>query len=281
MGMHDDIEAAVRAAGLTIGAPRDWSLARELPAAQAIADELRGDGYIDLPGLIPPALVAECRAAIELCIARGAPAVCGFAFDALWQLVPLIAPIAACGLGCPVEVLDSFWAWHVHGESARGWPPHRDRPERAFTPERDLASMTLWVALSDATVRNGCIYVAPAPWDYEYYNPQARHMVSSMQHIRALPATAGTVLGWTHALLHWGTAAAANEPARVSVGFEFVRAGHETSDERFPTEIFPGLADRCAIIGAQITKYRHMHELPDAAFGPVSPLLGALRRAFD
>ena len=195
-------------------------------------------------------------------------------------MLPLLTPIASRGLGFPVEVLDTFRAWHVEGEAARGWPPHRDRPDRAFTPDDQIASMTLWVALSDATTRNGCMVVVPAPWDYEYRNPQAREHVSSMQHIRALPATAGTVLGWTHALLHWSTAAAASEPPRISVGFEFVRAGYETSDERFPPEVFPSLADRCAIIGKQITKYQHMHELPADAFAPVSPLLGAIRRAF-
>lgn len=280
MPPHDDLPALVRAAGLTIGEPRAWALARPAPDAAALAAALGGDGYLELPGLIPPALVAAGRAAVELIVARGVPAVCAFAFDPFWQLVPLLASIATEALGGPVDILDSFWAWHVAGGGARGWPPHRDRPSRAFTDDDRLASITLWVALTDATLRNGCIHVAPACWDYEYRNPGARDHLASIQHIRALPAAAGTVLGWTHALLHWGTAAAAGEPPRISVAFEFVRAGVESTDDAFPVDLFPGLADRCAIIGHQIAKYQHMHALPSASVAPVSPVLGALRRAF-
>ena len=83
--------------------------------------------------------------------------------------------------------------------------------------------------------------------------------------VRALPATAGTVFCWDHAILHWGGRANARaiEP-RVSLGFELTRdpdalAKPPLIDPFVP----PPFSQRLELIGSQLLAYQHMHILSD------------------
>jgi hypothetical protein len=79
--------------------------------------------------------------------------------------------------------------------------------------------VNLWITLADATPTNSCMYVLPAPQD-PGYRSGARDTAfdrSQLQDVRALPAPAGSVLGWTTHLMHWGSRSSpdATEP-RIS-----------------------------------------------------------------
>ena len=67
-------------------------------------------------------------------------------------------------------------AWHVDARRGqRGFSPHRDRqPEDAKSSFRDKTAgelnqtpkyATCWIALSDATPENGCLYAIPKDQD--------------------------------------------------------------------------------------------------------------------
>jgi len=50
------------------------------------------------------------------------------------------------------------------------------------------------------------MYIVPAFFDTNYGNVQKgqKREIINFQDIRALPAVAGSVLCWNHAVLHWG-----------------------------------------------------------------------------
>lgn len=263
---------------LTIGSPTTWSLLAPVDVA-AVQAELWTEGYFvgGVPS-IPAALVQRCRAAIERVIAAGAPPLAAFAYDAPWELQLLLAEHAAAALDGEAVLLPAFWAWRLGDEHARGWEPHRDRPANPIDERGAPSSITLWVALTDATTDNGCIHVLPAPLDVQYQNPQASCEVLHVQCVRALPAPAGTVLGWTHALLHWGGVARAGRGGRTSIAFELQAAAHppRPDEPTFPRGWFPDPAQRRALIERQWQQYEHMHELPEARRAGLGAVLDEL-----
>ena len=130
---------------------------------------------------------------------------------------------------------------------------------------------------ADATADNGCMYVVPAPWDLQYWNPNASAEILSLQTVRALPAAAGAVLGWTPKLLHWGALARPGAPPRVSLSIEYQRADRPPIEATTaPLDDVPAPGARRALIVEQWHRYRHMHDQPEAA---LAALTGFLDRA--
>jgi ectoine hydroxylase-related dioxygenase (phytanoyl-CoA dioxygenase family) len=226
-----------------------------------IRDALAAQGFFELPPAIDPALIDRARADVTRAHEQGRTTVAAFLDDTLWELRETVIPIAREALGGDVATMNAYWAWHI-GPGARGWPPHRDRGPTTRA-EIVRACVTLWIALSDATPANGCMSCVPSYWDFEYENEHPGHVVASEQHIRALPARAGAVLGWTHALLHWGGACAPEAPPRVAASFELIRidvaAREQIAGTRAPGAI-PSRAEREAIVAQQIAQYRHFEE---------------------
>ena len=109
-------------------------------------------------------------------------------------------------------------AWHIDpnkGES--GFTPHRDRqPEEvsaSFRADGTAKYTTSWVALTEATPENSCLYVIPADRDPGYHagdndtDPLRRILLTkdAYQHIRAVPLKPGHVIMFTHRIMHWGS----------------------------------------------------------------------------
>ena len=93
-----------------------------------------------------------------------------------------------------------------------GAPPHRDtlRSHDQYTTDGLPSVINLWIALTDATPLNSCMHVLPAHADPDYGTPASDAQpprsvdLDLLQSVRALPVPAGTVLGWSTELLHWG-----------------------------------------------------------------------------
>ncbi len=257
--------------------PTTWQLLAPVDTA-ALQAELWTEGYfVDPAPSVPPALVARCRDAIEQVRAEGAPPLAAFALDAPWELQALLHDHAAAALDGAAALLPAFWAWRLTDDHARGWDPHRDRPRNPIDDRGAPRSLTLWVALSDARTDNGCIHVLPAPLDVQYGNPRASNEVLHLGGIRALPAPAGSVLGWTSSLLHWGGIARAGRSGRTSIAFEFQAAAHPPPDETvYPRGWFPTPAERRALVLHQWQQYEHMHELPASMRERLEAVLDAL-----
>jgi hypothetical protein len=114
-------------------------------------------------------------------------------------------------------------AWFIDpNENEAGFSPHRDRqPEDLaasfFTDDADSkipCYTTAWVALTDATPENSCLYVVPAQHDPGYFDgdvddvdPLQRCLPdkTGWQNIRACPVVAGDGVFFSHRILHWGS----------------------------------------------------------------------------
>lgn len=276
MDVLDELTERAAALGLTIGARQAWSLTTPVDPV-ALRRELWTEGYFKGAPAIPPALLARCRDAIALVTAAGAPPLAAFAFDAPWELQALLDDHAAAAFDGAAVLLPAFWAWRLTADEPRGWGPHRDRPAHAVDDRGAPRSISVWVPLTDATADNGCMYVVPAPWDLQYRNPDASSEVWHPQCVRALPAVAGSVMGWTSALLHWGGMARAGVAGRQSLAFEYQDAARPPDGEAsFGRGWWPTFAERQALIEQQWRQYEHMHELPPERCDRLRAVLAAL-----
>ena len=115
-------------------------------------------------------------------------------------------------------------AWFIDpNKNEAGFSPHRDRqPENppasfstdAKTGEKIPLYSTAWVALTNATPENSCLYVVPAQHDPGYFSgdldtvdPLQRCFPdkTGYQNIRAVPVSAGDSVCFSHRILHWGS----------------------------------------------------------------------------
>jgi hypothetical protein len=194
--------------------------------------------------------------------ADGWPAVFAFVYDDLWSVVrgPWLRGFLGALLGPGYRQNSHLWLFRLLPErSASGWPPHADGPER---PDR----VTVWIPLTDATLDNGCMYVVPQdrvpasiPDFTRVRSVDLGELQVLLQSSRALPAAAGSVLGWNHRVIHWGSACGRPEHPRVSLSVEFVAAGTRVFPDEAPalaaSPTLPPLADRLRAIARGVLSY--------------------------
>ena len=156
-----------------------------------------------------------------------------------------------------------------------GWPPHRDRgvdaTAQAFRADGMPQYATTWIPLTDATPTNSCLYCVPKKRDPGYTqgdkgtNPLQTVFArpDAFQHIRALPCPKGSLVHFSHRLLHWGSTASdeattrrrGGERPRIAVAFA-------CSDDSFELPFFdrallplPPVETRLALISALAIYY--------------------------
>src|SRR5262249_50438440 len=149
-----------------------------------------------------------------------------YVYDDFYQLSCYVSELLATILGPGYRVLPSLVAWCIDArrDNPKGWHPHRDRDYDTIGAHGQPKSLSLWVPLTDATPLNGCMYCVPTSRDPDVRTRPAVNKVARPQDVRALPAAAGSVLGWHHAFLHWGGRASwrATTP-RISFSIEYQR----------------------------------------------------------
>ncbi len=233
----------------------------------------RPDGWdADIAGL------AECVGKLA---AAGLPTPFVFVYDQAWLLFAGLAPLLIRLLGADYRGLPDFWAWHVAAsDDAAGWAAHRDRGRRALLPDGGPAALTLWVALTDAAVENGCIHLVPADRDPTYGTPDEDSHRFPPDAVAAVPATAGTVLAWNQAVLHWGGRSSRQAKApRLSLSMEFQRGDVEPFNRPLlPAGVFPDLKGRLGLIAKQLVQYSHMAAPTPLVDGFLARMAGDARR---
>jgi hypothetical protein len=230
----------------------------------ALWNALLTDGWFQLDPVLPAGEVERLARAMLRLRDDAIPVVFAFVYDDPWQLSAQLGEVLAAILGPGFRVLPDFWAWCLDpAQRDKGWHPHRDMGFSSLLPNRQPISLSLWVPLTDATPDNGCIYVLPACRDRHYLARENRNDVVDVQEIRALPAAAGSVLGWTQALLHWGSRAGERARApRVSFSIEYQRGdGAPFNRPLLAPWPAPSFERRLGLIGKQILQYRHMYAL--------------------
>lgn len=235
---------------------------------EATLHDLWREGYAQLDTVFEERDLAALRSLLDALDAHAVPLAFVFVYDAPWALYEALDPWLRVALGDDYQALPDFWAWRIEAnDDARGWGPHRDRVRPAVDADGRPLSLTVWITLTDATPLNGCIYALPAHLDPCFaarsWNGPRDVELRHPQDLRALPASAGTVLAWNQNLLHWGgRASRRGRHPRMSLSAEFQRGDRTPFNPplRAPAAR-PSFETRLGLVAQQLLQYRHMHPL--------------------
>jgi len=174
------------------------------------------DGYFQYKPLVERELCATLAEGIRNIIQKGFhPNFC-MVYDEYWRVLARLQHVLAPILGEKQTLLGDYWVWHVAPrKESVGWRPHRDfQHPRMVSADRRPTIVSVWIPFTDATPENGCMYILPLSLDPNVPDHLDRLECDQIQDILALPAKAGSVLGWNQYLLHWG--GRCKEDARVA-----------------------------------------------------------------
>jgi hypothetical protein len=229
---------------------------------------LSTSGYFQMPPIVADSLVNRMRSCFEATQAAGwHPTFC-FVYDEFWRAFrgPTIVKFLIGALGEGYHQLPHCWGHYVAAGS-KGWRPHVDGP----TP---IKKVTVWLPLNDATLENGCMYVVPRNnetrqisdqfWSKETFTVD--DAVKLLQNSKALPAPAGSYLGWGPDLIHWGSTSNPRATPRISVSVEFAcrpadpAGGSASLIDAHPSAPLPTFRKRLQVIATDIKSYEHFFD---------------------
>jgi hypothetical protein len=212
----------------------------QAPLDEAALSDLRlrmeTDGYFQLPPLFSRADIDRMRAGVDALRAAGWPPAFAFVFDEFWDLVrtPSVVQLFETALGAGHRQNAHVWCHYVAPVSgSSGWIPHidgRNRPNR----------MSIWIPLTDVGLDDGCMYVVSRRGMPERLGTVGISSVTwpelrgALHRTRALPAHAGSVLGWAFDVMHWGAMTGRPAGPRISVALEFLGPHAEPFDDEQP-----------------------------------------------
>jgi len=174
-------------------------------------------------------LISLLATSIDQLTQNNLPASMILLYDEIWYLSYLVGKLISQSTHTQNQVNFDMLAWHIDPQkNESGFSPHRDRqPDNirdSFHKDNGQAKyVTLWLALTDATPENSCLYMIPQSYDPGYYNgddegdiddekhpsqdPLQRALPdkASYQNIRAMPRSSGQAVMFTHRILHWGS----------------------------------------------------------------------------
>ena len=222
----------------------------------AFRRDIRTEGYFQLAPRLEPAEIRALLSGVLRIRKASLLPLFVFMYAETWHVFHRLDALWRLALDGDWRLLPSFWAWYVaQGDNNAGWPPHRDRTSQPVLRDGGMpVSLTCWIPLTPTTPLNGCMYIVPMqhqPSDVRSIEPQM---------IRALPAAAGSILGWNHNVVHWGGMSTDKAPCpRVSLSFELQRADAPPLHRPLfaPGEL-PELRIRLALAGRMILLYDHM-----------------------
>ena len=229
---------------------------------------LKRHGYFRMPPLVAPDVTARMCTTVEMLRNAGWPAVFTYVYDefwAAWRTPSMVRLLSDC-LGAGYLQTSGVWTYRVDPQQrGSGWPPHVDS-------RSDAEQLTVWIPLTEATLDNGCMYVIPQdrvpadlPACYMDWTSISVQELSRLLHSATpLPATAGSVLGWNHRVIHWGggTTELAVGP-RISIAAEFLREGARPHRSQLPVldVNLPDFPTRLRVIGQAILAYEKFEPL--------------------
>ena len=222
--------------------------------ADYVSRQISKEGYFQSAPIIPAHdLKSLVNAIVRIHESRIMPPFIAI-FDEFWQLWQGLRNTFDPILGKSYRLVPDYWAWHIEPNAAsRGWIFHRDasidRPFDAHAhmhEDRRPKLCTVWIPLTDATTHNSCIYVLPFPHDPAIQSFLRKESMAQIQqhsqstdwtNVRALPAQAGSLLGWNPYIVHWGSRSTewAMHP-RISLATYYEAADSPTTGRPFDPE---------------------------------------------
>lgn len=228
--------------------------------------QLRTDGYLQTPVALSQATLDEMKRCVDSVMRAGFPPIFALVYDVFFQALGNFCDVLTATLGADYLLIPSFWVYHVStSDDDRGFEPHRDA-EYVDTLDADGLPrvLTAWIAITQATPLNGCIYFVPRGRDPDYQD--AIHDLEKtasrykLQDVRALPAQPGTMSCWDQYLFHWGSRSSqwAQAP-RISYAMYFQRGDGPRFDPTAMTLSSPiTFAHRLGIVCQGIMRYSHV-----------------------
>jgi hypothetical protein len=232
-------------------------------------EQLLLEGYFQLPQQTPPTQLAAMASLVRKLDTQGLPTPLSFLYDEFWTTFLCLNPLLEFLLGPGFLRLPDFWTWCVDPhKSGSGWPPHRDKGYTSLFEDGTPRCVSVWIPITDATTLNGCMYIVPADRDPTYGTPEDTTYSFALQDVRALPAPAGTVMGWNQAIVHWGSHASQRAPEpRISAAIEYQSGATPLIREAaMDPYSCPDFQSRLQLIGTQLLQYRHMHPLTEQTY---------------
>jgi len=147
-------------------------------------------------------------------MAEGHAPVYAFLYDDFFEVLASIRNLLRSLLGANFRIVpDEPDVYFIPTSNIHtGAEPHRDtlRSHDMYDSKGLPSVINVWIPITDATTLNSCIHVIPAFADPDFRTPRSDELLPRMidsaclQNVRALPAKAGSILGWSTELLHWG-----------------------------------------------------------------------------
>jgi hypothetical protein len=226
-------------------------------------------GYFASDPIVPAESIALLLKCVEAVRRAGWPPVFSFVYDPFWQIarLPVLRTFLTEVLGPGYRQIPHVWTYYIgRRRRSTGWQPHIDGfalADGSISPGR----VSVWIPLTDATLENGCMYVVPR----DFVPPDASREWSRLdildaalvrallQGSRALPAGAGSILGWDFDIIHWGSTCTGAGHSRISIAMEFISAEqvpveHELSLIPLDADL-PGFGERLRAVAAGILTY--------------------------
>jgi len=175
--------------------------------------------------VIPQELAASLARALGRISDEGIPTPFLFVYDQAWEVAQRLRPAFDALMGAPTYVLPDVWAWFLRSKAggAGGWAPHRGVRYDVRDAQGAPTLMNAWIALTDVTEANACMYVVPLPKDPSY--PGALDAVDVDPSLATpLPVPAGGLVAWNANVLHWGGRMQSDAPPRASLSFSIATA---------------------------------------------------------
>ena len=184
---------------------------------------LREEGYFQTDPMVPAAMLREMVECIDVVRKAGFPPLFALVYDAFHVAFRHFHPIIKNIIGETYYIIPNYWVYYIEpSDAGKGFEPHRD----AEYPDTIDASgmptvITLWVAVTDATPLNSCIYLVPSNRDPDYAGAvgglRTKATRFALEDVRALPTKAGTLSCWDQYVYHWGSRSSKRAgPPRVS-----------------------------------------------------------------
>jgi phytanoyl-CoA dioxygenase PhyH len=250
-------------------------------ALTAISSSIAEHGFFEAPRIITAEDLALLNRAVDAVTTDRWPAVFAWVFDELWTMarLPDVAAILTAQLGPDYRQIPHIWT-HVVAPAvgSSGWAPHFDGDGGG--------RLSIWIALSDATASNGCMHLVPRrrlpasfARDWKTFPEVAiTDAIQALHAVRALPAPAGSMLGWTFDVLHWGGTCTRVETPRRALSIEFIAGEQSPRLDEAPlvdvTGPLPPFQQRLAMIATAIGAYEKF-ERGLARYRPVAEDLKA------
>lgn len=208
----------------------------------SLGTSISQQGYFITRQVVGAAARARLLGLIDRVAAHGLNPTWAMLFDEFWKTFARLGCLLESILGRDYRYVTGDYVFIVDNtDTAAGWGKHRDLQ---YTQSIDVDGrpkiMSCWVALTDATPLNSCLYCLPYSRDPNFPNNIAELAVPRVEDIECMQVGAGQVIGLSHALLHWGSRASTRGASRrVSFVFDSQRGDtacfhHALLDPRAP-----------------------------------------------